>query len=92
MFDSQSRYVKEIVYRVRDSRGRLVAVVPAPPPPDEATLGIHLLRQGERLDHLAARYLFDPAGFWRICEHNDAVLPEALTEVREIAIPGKKAV
>jgi hypothetical protein len=52
-------------------------------------LGIHVLRQGERLDHLAARYTADPAGFWRIAEQNDVMLPEALTEAREIEIPVK---
>lgn len=57
MFDSKSRYANLQTYSVTDHRGRTVAVVPVPPPPDEATLGIHVLRQGERLDHLAQRYL-----------------------------------
>ena len=52
-------------------------------------LGFHLLKQGERLDLLAARYLNDPAGYWRIAEQNDVMLPEALTEAREIEIPVK---
>jgi len=58
---------------------------------NELLLGIHLLRQGERTDHLALRYLGNPAAFWRICEINDAMLPEAITERREIAIPTGKA-
>jgi hypothetical protein len=53
-------------------------------------MGIHLLRQGERADHLAAKYLDNPAGYWRLAEQNNAMLPEALTEQREIEIPNKK--
>ena len=41
------------------------------------------------LDHLAAKYLSDAAGYWRIAERNDAVLPESLSEAREIEIPGR---
>jgi hypothetical protein len=67
----------------------VVEVVPVPPAPGEGLLGIHVLRQGERVDHLAAKYLGDPAGFWRVAERNDAVLPEALTERPEIEIPRK---
>jgi hypothetical protein len=89
MFDPKSRYAGLKSYTVRDHRGREVAVVPVPPAPDQGTLGTHLMRQGERLDHLAQQYLDDPAGFWRVCELNDAMLAEALTEAREIPIPSK---
>lgn len=88
MFDPKSRYANLPQYTLIDARGRMVSVVPVPPRPDEATLGYHVLREGERLDHLAARYLSDPAGFWRIAEANDVMLAEDLTERREIAIPG----
>jgi hypothetical protein len=89
MFDSKSRYVKAETYVVPDARGREVAVVAPPPPPAQVQLGIHLLKQGERPDLLAAKYLNDPAGYWRIAEQNDAMLAEALTEAREIEIPVK---
>lgn len=89
MFDPKSRYVKAETYVVTDARGRSVTVVVPPPPPEQLLLGIHLLRQGERIDLLAAKYLSDPAGYWRIAEQNDAMLPEALTEAREIEIPVK---
>jgi hypothetical protein len=89
MFDSKSRYVKAETYAVEDARGRTVLVVAPPPPPDQVLLGIHLQKQGERLDLLAARYVNDPAGYWRIAEQNDVMLPEALTEAREVEIPVK---
>jgi hypothetical protein len=87
MFDPKSRYATSAPYSKRDRRGRAVAVVPVPPPPGDVLLGVHVLRQGERVDHLAFRYLDNPAGFWRIAEFNGAMLAEALTEQREIAIP-----
>ncbi len=89
MFGPKSRYSQSETYTVRDSRGRLVNVVVPPRVPDRILLGLHLLIQGERLDLLAARYLDDPAGFWRIAEQNDSMLPEDLTEAREIEIPTK---
>lgn len=89
MFDPKSRYVKAETYVVKDARGREVTVVAPPPPPDQVQLGIHLLKQGERPDLLAAKYLNDPAGYWRIAEQNEVMLPESLTEMREIEIPVK---
>ena len=91
MFDPKSRYAALKTYTVKDHRGRAVPVVPVPAPPDQTTLGIHVLRQGERLDHLAQKYLDNPAGFWRICELNEVMLAETLSEQREIAIPLGKA-
>jgi hypothetical protein len=91
MFDSRSRYAKAEFDTVPDGRGRNVAVVVPPPPPEQLLLGIHLLKEGERIDHLAAKYLDDPAGFWRIAEQNDAMLAEAATAApsREVEIPVK---
>jgi hypothetical protein len=89
MFDPKSRYFSLQTYTVKDHRGRTVAVVPVPSPPLQTLLGIHVLRQGERLDHLAQKYLDNGAGFWRICEINDVMSAESLTETREISIPSK---
>ncbi len=89
MFDPKSRYANLPTYTVKDHRGRQVSVVPVPAPPDDPLLGIHVVRQGERVDHLAARYLDDPAGYWRIDERNDVMLPEDLTEAHEIEIPAR---
>ena len=89
MFDSKSRYVKQGQYIVKDHRGRNVPVVICPDAVQQSTLGIHLLKQGQRADHLAAKYINNPTGFWRLCALNDAMLPEALSEQKEIAIPNK---
>ena len=44
------------------------------------TLVEHTVVQGDRLDNLAARYVGDPEQFWRICDANDVLRPEELTE------------
>jgi hypothetical protein len=89
MFDPQSRYLKAETRHVTDARGRTVNVVVTPPALDQSLLGIHLLRQGERVDLLAALYLDNPAGFWRIAEMNEKMLPESLKEQPQIEIPVK---
>lgn len=91
MFDTKSRYVKAETDVVPDARGRAVTIVVPPPPPEQLLLGIHLLKEGERIDHLAAKYVDDPAGWWRIAEQNDAMLAEAATASpsREVEIPVK---
>lgn len=89
MFDDKSRYEGLETYERTDQRGRTVAVVPVPPDSEEQFRGYHLRIQGQRVDHMAYRYLNNAAGFWRICELNDVMLPEALSEATEIAIPRK---
>jgi hypothetical protein len=39
---------------------------------------------------LADKYLDDPAGYWRICELNEVMMAEMLTEAAEIGIPKKE--
>ncbi|MDB5069135.1 MAG: hypothetical protein JWM87_246 [Candidatus Eremiobacteraeota bacterium] len=41
----------------------------------------YVVMQGDRLDTIAARYLGDPAQFWRICDSNEVIVPADL--VRE---------
>ena len=51
------------------------------PPADSFTLlQEHVVTQGERLDNIAAKYLGDPELFWQICDANNAIRPEELTD------------
>ena len=51
------------------------------PQPDQlALLNEHEVVQGDRLDNLAAKYIGDPEQFWRICDANNAMGPDELTE------------
>lgn len=40
----------------------------------------HSVSEGERMDHIAAKYLNDPEQFWRICDANAAMDPHELTD------------
>lgn len=88
-FDRKSRYVKPalVPYEAVDIRGRTVAALPVPDPPVQRPIGRHVRRDGQNLDQLANGYLNDANAYWRICEVNDAILPDALAEVEEIDIP-----
>lgn len=41
----------------------------------------HTVTEGERLDNLTNQYLGDPEQFWRVCDSNNAVKPDELTEI-----------
>lgn len=45
-----------------------------------ATVQLHTVAEGERLDVITALYLADPELFWRLCDANDAMHPLELTE------------
>jgi hypothetical protein len=40
----------------------------------------HQVSSGERIDHLGDRYVGDPEQYWRLCDANDALRPDSLTE------------
>lgn len=51
------------------------------PAPERFSLLLeHVVKQNERLDNITAQYLDDPEQFWRICDANRALRPDALTE------------
>ena len=63
----------------------------APPPDAFATLRERQVRQGERLDQLAAAEIGDPEAFWMLCDANGAIWPEELEVAGEpvrITLPG----
>lgn len=51
---------------------------------DHTLLSEHTVAPGERLDHIAARYLGDPTQFWRICDVTDVLRPA------ELETPGRR--
>jgi hypothetical protein len=87
MFDSNSRYSAQATYLSRTGDGRVIAAVTIPLPRTEQPAGEHRRREGDRLDLLAARYLNEPTGFWRLCDLNGASIPAALEARPLVAIP-----
>jgi len=55
-------------------------IVPQPGAPNFATVARHTVRQGDRLDLIAAKYLADPLVFWLICDANGAIEPHDLVD------------
>jgi hypothetical protein len=45
-----------------------------------ALLQEYTVAEGDRLDNIAAHALGDPERFWQICDANNAMRPEELTE------------
>jgi hypothetical protein len=82
-FPPNSRYHDTEIAALVTADGRTVNYLRrrfVPPPEHFATVQEHRVVQGERLDHLAARYLGDPEQFWKICDANLAFIPVELTE------------
>ena len=52
----------------------------SPPPEAFATLRERRVRQGERLDQIAAVEIGDPEAFWMLCDANGAVWAEEIEE------------
>lgn len=58
-----------------------------PQPENFATLSIYQVKEGDRLDNLAAQFLGDPLQFWRLCDANAVMQPiEAATPGRDLRI------
>jgi hypothetical protein len=82
-FPPNSRYHDIEIVRSVAADGRTTAYLRrrfVPPPENFATLQQHRVIEGERLDHLAAKYLGDPQQFWKICDANGAFVPTELTD------------
>lgn len=94
MFTTTSRYagveVAETTVPAPDVSERAVRYVRRRflPRFDEQTrVGEHVVAPGERLDHIAARYVGDPTRFWLLCDANPVMRPAELeAEGRTILI------
>ena len=89
MFFKGSRYEKAGTYAATRLDGSKVAVTRIPLPPARPPLGFHPRKEGQRLDLIAARYLADATAFWRLCDANNTVVPDALAARDLVGIPPK---
>jgi nucleoid-associated protein YgaU len=88
-FPTDSRYYGFGVLQYTMPNGQVVAylarrIVPQPGAPNFATINQYTVRQGDRLDLIAAKYLGDPLLAWLICDANGARRPADL-----VATPGR---
>lgn len=83
MFPITSRYYKiERTERETADGQKIVYLRRRFVPPAERfeLLQEHVVTEAERLDNITAQYLGDPEQFWRVCDANNAVRPDELTE------------
>ena len=79
-FPTDSRYYGFSTLQYTAPNGQMIPylarrIVPQPGAPNYATVATHIVRQGDRLDLIAAKYLGDPLMFWLICDANGAIEP-----------------
>jgi hypothetical protein len=84
-FPTDSRYHGYGVLQYTAPDGTVVPyltrrIIPQPGAPNYATVNRYTVRQGDRLDIVAARYLGDPLMSWLICDANGAMRPHDLVE------------
>jgi hypothetical protein len=82
-FASSSRYASTPTATFVDANGHSISYLRrrfVPQAEEFVTLELHTVTQGERLDNIAAEYLGDSEQFWKLCDANDAIRPEELTE------------
>ena len=87
MFAANSRYAGLATYTVKLADGRTVTATKLPLPSPQPPIGYHQHVTGDRLDLLAARYLNDPTWFWKLCDANSSVSPDALNARPLVGIP-----
>jgi hypothetical protein len=87
MFFPNSRYASTGTYTVKRADGRIVTVAIEPLPLPNPPVGLHRRLDGQRLDLIAANYLSDPTTFWRLCDANNSVVPDALGARALVGIP-----
>jgi nucleoid-associated protein YgaU len=88
-FPTDSRYYGFGVRYYSAPNGQVIAylarrIVPQPGAPNFATINQYTVRQGDRLDLIAAKYLGDPLMAWLICDANGAMRPQDI-----VATPGR---
>ncbi len=82
-FAPTSRYSGVATATITTPDGRIITYVTrrvVPQPSAFATLQTITIKDGDRLDIIAAQYLGDPTAFWRICDANGAIRPDSLIE------------
>lgn len=83
LFSVTSRYYTVPTAQLVTAAGKLIVYLRrrfVPPPENFSPLQEHTVTEGERLDNITAQHLGDPEQFWRLCDANNAMQPEELTQ------------
>jgi hypothetical protein len=84
-FPTDSRYYATSTLQYSPPNGQPITYlarrfVPQPGAVNYSTVARHTVKQGDRLDLLAATYLGDPLLFWLLCDANGAMSPDELVQ------------
>ena len=84
-FPADSRYYGSKTLTYTAPNGQNISylvrrIVPQSGAQNYATIAQYTVKQGDRLDLIAASYLGDPLIFWLICDANGAIRPASLVE------------
>jgi hypothetical protein len=82
LFPAGSRYRGLPILITHDARGQEIVYVGRrwiPQPASFADVGRYQVRDGDRIDNIAADLMGDPSIYWRIADANAAIAPGELT-------------
>jgi hypothetical protein len=83
-----SRYSSANTYSVTCPDGTVITVLQIPLPGPAVVQGFFRRGGLQRLDGIANAFLQDATAFWRLCDANNSVVPDALGARPLIGIPG----
>ena len=87
MFFPGSRYLNLTRYSLVRPDGTTVQVTRLPLPGPALVLGYYRRGAAQRLDLIANHFLADATTFWRLCDANNSVVPDALANRELVGIP-----
>jgi hypothetical protein len=82
-----SRYQNSGTVTTTRPDGTVVTALRLPPPGPAVVQGYYRRREGLRLDLIANFFLKDATAFWRLCDANGSVVPDALAARDLVGIP-----
>jgi hypothetical protein len=83
LFTITSRYYNVETAQLVTADGKTIIFLRrrrVPQPEEFVTLQEHSVVDGDRLDNITAQFVGDPEQFWRLCDANNAMEPNELTE------------
>jgi hypothetical protein len=82
-----SRYEKTGTFVLTRSDGTMIQSLRLPLPGPALVQGYYRRSDGQRLDLIANAFLKDATAFWRLCDANNAVVPDSLAARDLTGIP-----
>ena len=82
-----SRYEKTGTFVLTRPNGTMIQSLRLPLPGPALVQGYYRRSNGQRLDLIANAFLKDATAFWRLCDANNAVVPDSLAARDLVGIP-----